>query len=161
MGNGESEFRSHTFIAAAVKRPGDMLITSSTSPICDSYVRPMTLVRICDECSCPSLPRFLVLHPDASEQSAPLLESASSAPHPVPSFPLIRRAHHPDPPQRSRTHITARNVRGSRRIATGVHGSSTWGTLSGRGSDFSTDAFACLQMGASRVDAFYERKKLG
>ena len=22
------------------------------SPVCDSYVRPMTLVRICDECSC-------------------------------------------------------------------------------------------------------------
>lgn len=23
-----------------------------SSPICDSYVRPMTLVRICDDCSC-------------------------------------------------------------------------------------------------------------
>ena len=30
-----------------------------TSPVCDSYVRPMTLVRICDECSC-ELPLKLI-----------------------------------------------------------------------------------------------------
>jgi hypothetical protein len=49
------------------------LLWIPSSPICDSYVRPMTLVRICDDCSCESdrLPQCTCFNYSSSFPSIP------------------------------------------------------------------------------------------
>ena len=89
-------------------------------PVCDSYVRPTTLVRICDECSF------------GNYQNKCVVCGGEVSLSPLPSLLILGErtttgANDAVGNRGSRTLSTASSVRGWRRIGMGVRRLSTWG----------------------------------
>jgi hypothetical protein len=113
------------------------------SPVCDSYVRPETLVRICDECNFGTYGRCIICGSPGEETSF-LLPSPDSSPVPL-SVPLPRLSAHTRWPfisfQGSPAPIIVPSAHAWRKTVMVVRKLST--------------------LVASRVDLFYERRRLG